>query len=219
MKSLSNSEDIVVDTANIRSVVMDTFVANQGNVQNVSIQKLLPRSGNDISVQANLIPTVNNTYSLGDTTQWNTVNSVRVYIPANDAGSTFNSPTTISVSGGNVLNNINLTINSPTYDYPGDNRSLMIPQRGFYIMTFMIEFDVTVSVESLKIELFNETVNEVQQTYTLYSNAFPSTTITFAFWGNSITDRFSLRARFSAAFVLSNFKVSFGRIMLASAYS
>jgi hypothetical protein len=177
---------------------------------------LLKGINSDVVLAANLVPDVDNSRRIGTASKRvNTVHNVRNYVPSDDAGSAFNSTSTITCNAGNVTP-IPLSINSSVYRNNSNNTRLRVPHRGYYIVTFSFEFDVG-GAQNIRIILVNETLNEFQQDYKFLGSSVATSHVTFGFLANDVNDEFSINV-FPITFNLTNFQIETGRIMCASSF-
>lgn len=174
-------------------------------------------NGTSINLEHSLIPIADNTVSIGtQLKRIGDIHNLRNFISPDDGGTAFTTASNLTLAPS-VLTDINLTITSNQFRH-ANGRSFKLPQKGWYTMSFFVDFDRGLNADLLRIDLYNEDISEMQQREFVNENSFVNSTFTFTFWGNSLTDRFTLRALNTSGNNVTNFKIQFGRLMLASSY-
>jgi len=187
-------------------------------VRQLKLDSLDSLSSTSVSLKTDLLPYQDNTYSIGnDTFRVQKVYNVRNYVPVDDAGTTFQSTSNIKLNAG-VSTPIPLTISSAVYDVaPPNAYNFKLPHRGFYIMTFNILYDTGATSNLVKVSLFNSTYSEFQQFYKFNSNSLQTSMVSLSFWCNDAFEEYSLFGE-SETNNVTNFRITFGRLMCASSF-
>lgn len=187
-------------------------------VRQLKLDSLDSLSSTSVSLKTDLLPYQDNTYSIGnDTFRVQKVYNVRNYVPADDAGTTFQSTSNITLNAG-ASTPIPLTISSAVYDVASPNAyNFKLPHRGFYIMTFNILYDTGATSNLVKVSLFNSTYSEFQQFYKFNSNSLQTSMVSLSFWCNDAFEEYSLFGE-SETNNVTNFRITFGRLMCASSF-
>lgn len=211
MKSLTNSNELVADTAVITNLKTSQIEALTG----------------DLNLKGNLIPTIDNTYRLGtNAKRWSKTNNVRQYIPFNDAGASGSGNNVASITPGNGASynvptdwtywtSMPLVWDSPLYGYNGVQ--FKVPEKGFYTLTVYFRHDLSALVTSVRIALYLFSASQFQQVYHKQGQTGIDSVVTFSFHcASPTTDLFSILM--AGTDVITNAQITQARICCCSTY-
>lgn len=226
MKSLSNSNDIVADSATIGYITSTQIVTGSATITNMKTSQI-EASTSDINIKGNLIPTVDNTYRMGtNANRWSKVNNVRQYIPYNDSGASGSGNNVASISPGNggtysvptdwtFWTTMPLVWDSPLYGYNG--LQFKVPEKGYYTLTIYFRHDLGLGFSSVRIALYLFSSLQFQQVYHKAGDAGKDGVVTFSFHSASpTTDLFSILM--AGTDVITNAQITQARICCCSTY-